>query len=764
MASSGSSSDPYDVNYYWVDNINAIYERLDGTTEFGTDFNFKPGNGNQFKITLGDAGGTDDFEIYDSGPAKVFGVDSNGNVTLSGTADGVDLANHDHTGAGTNGVQLDHTAALTNVGSYTHAEIDSHLPYFHGAILETISIVVTSAAGTITFNLEKESGGDLTLLFSDGLYTFDCTPTATVSLTAGAGDDTPQINYIYILQSNKTLTVSTSGFPATEHAPLATVIVQTAATVATDGALKVHAWTEHLQDANNQGHATDVGAWIRQQHATWFSGVVQTLTITPGAPDTVHFATTSGTALQLHTHAIPAFNTAGGTKVYVVNDSGTPYTTVTDLADLLTDNDGGGMSGKYFNLVLWCSVSEDSGDTQLFLNLPGGSYNKQSDAEQDVSGHTVFGFPTGYKGAAILISRLLLKHSTGGGGTWTSIEEADLRGALPSAAAGTTTQATATVFADTSFQLFDDGDVTALLSFQLSGISTGTTRTVTIPDASGNMAYTSASDGTITADAISAVEGEATLDLLGDVGIAVGKSLAVDTMTEKGVGTGITAEQVLLKDGNVYPGSQSTRYISDNGSYTTVSGRFQVDGSFLYLVRTDGPSYIECQNFQALPAGSQLGRFRFWGKDDGDNDTIYGQLEMTVDDDDDGSEDAHFAFRHINAGGLHVAVYFTSAGEIFADVDGSGGKHISTFDAHDDAQVLQLASRGQEGLDKLVELGIAIQEPEHHGYMMSVQKFSWLLAGGVYQNRARIDAVIDAICDIPGVREKLELKLLREVN
>lgn len=44
---------------------------------------------------------------------------------------------------------------------------------------------------------------------------------------------------------------------------------------------------------------------------------------------------------------------------------------------------------------------------------------------------------------------------------------------------------------DTLFTLQDDGDATKLLAFQLSGITTATTRTVTIPNKSGTMAMTS---------------------------------------------------------------------------------------------------------------------------------------------------------------------------------------------------------------------------------------------------------------------------------
>lgn len=48
-----------------------------------------------------------------------------------------------------------------------------------------------------------------------------------------------------------------------------------------------------------------------------------------------------------------------------------------------------------------------------------------------------------------------------------------------------------TTFSDAAFGLQDDGDATKQIAFQLSGITTGTTRTLTVPDASGTIALTS---------------------------------------------------------------------------------------------------------------------------------------------------------------------------------------------------------------------------------------------------------------------------------
>lgn len=55
------------------------------------------------------------------------------------------------------------------------------------------------------------------------------------------------------------------------------------------------------------------------------------------------------------------------------------------------------------------------------------------------------------------------------------------------------------------------------------------------------------------AEAIAAVEGEATLDLTGDVSIAAGKSLSVDTISEKTGAAGVTIDESLIKDKSIYP-------------------------------------------------------------------------------------------------------------------------------------------------------------------------------------------------------------------
>lgn len=371
---------------------------------------------------------------------------------------------------------------------------------WNGSILETTDVDVTSDGATITLSVQKESGGNLTVVFSDGFDNWVTAPD-TIALTAGS-DTSPQINFVYYLQSNKTLTVSTSAFPSEEHAPIATVFCQSASSLQTDGAYKVHVWTDHVTRTDDQGHVYDINSWIRGQNATWVDGVVQTYTITVngGSADNVIHTSASGNILQLHSHTFPAFS--GTPDVYVVNDNATPFNKVTDLNALLTDATGGSMSGKFFALVIWGVVSEDAADCKLFCNLPGGSYNNSSSLTADVDKFTNYDIPADFKGTGFLISQWNLRHQAANSGTWTSIEEIDLRGQIPSVTAGGGTSPPSE-FIDNVFRILDDGDNTKEIAFQADQITTATTRTITMADQDINLKPTTGSfqgsDATLTA-------------------------------------------------------------------------------------------------------------------------------------------------------------------------------------------------------------------------------------------------------------------------
>ena len=370
----------------------------------------------------------------------------------------------------------------TNVAS-------SLLDFFNGTTLEPFDADVTSNGTTITMDLEKTNTGDITLVFSDGLTVFDCTPKATIALTAGS-DTSPQANYIYILKSTKALTKSTSNWPSAEHVRIGYFIVQSASTTQTYGPLLNQNWNDYQDDSDREGHLGHIIGNLRRRPSLYKSGVAPTISITTnvGTPDTVELDTTAGVVFQIHPHTVAAKDMASADPAFVVNafPLGTEaYTVTTDLADQLSDNTGSSMSGRYFNLVVWMSANKTGEFQPWFVNLPGGSYKKLTDASLDVSGFDVYTIPPAWdteSSAAFLISRFTFKHSAASGGTWTLEETLDLRGQTPTNAAGGGTGLTQVEFADNAFRIFDDGDSTREIAFQASSISGSTTRTITVPD------------------------------------------------------------------------------------------------------------------------------------------------------------------------------------------------------------------------------------------------------------------------------------------
>lgn len=387
-------------------------------------------------------------------------------------------AEHTHAAAGATGGTIAHTV-LTAIGTVTHAQLDQRQALLNGGVLETAAVTVTSDGATVLLNLEQVGTGDLTLYFSTGEFVFDSTPIATVSLTPGS-DTSPTLNYVYVLESTKALTVSTSFWPAAEHVPIATVNVQSAGGVQTDGAYKVHAWTDHLSEMSDNGHISHVNAWIRNQHSRWISGVALTPTVAAGGVFDV--ATTSGVVLQLHDHVMPARDTGAADSIFVVNDPVTAFKKVGSLGAELTDSLGVGMNNRRFNMVVWAVINEATSDCKLMCNLPDASYNSNNPAIADDDKTANYNIPTTFTGTSVLIARLTIRHQTTGD-TFSLLQNEDLRGQIPSTFAGGTA-ATVTEFADNAFKLFDEGDNTKIADFQLSGFTTGNTRTFTLPDVS----------------------------------------------------------------------------------------------------------------------------------------------------------------------------------------------------------------------------------------------------------------------------------------
>ncbi|KKL86795.1 hypothetical protein LCGC14_1941150, partial [marine sediment metagenome] len=365
-----------------------------------------------------------------------------------------------------------------------------------GSFLEQIDFTVSEAGGTVTGSLEKEGGGDLTQFWSDDYDVLDCTgPVCTVDLTPRVGTDTsPAAAFVYILQSAKTTLVANTSFPANsvEHIRVCSLVLQSAATTGTDGALMVRNWNDPAFGITNpRGGDIASSERVRKEHALHNSGVV--LSITGSGTGTVTLDTTAGTVYQFNLQAFPAIDMAGAGDIHLVNLSGSEYSTSVNLvADITTLADSVTALGnnKYFNIVVW-GVQNRTGETShLMCNLPIGQYNTSLAGTTDSSKFAVHTIPSAFRGTGFLIAELTFR-LTGGGSTWTLVQNTDLLGQTPTLVPGGGTTTAVSIFPDSNFEVNDNGDDTKAIHFEASGITTGNTRTWTSPDASGILAYTS---------------------------------------------------------------------------------------------------------------------------------------------------------------------------------------------------------------------------------------------------------------------------------
>ena len=359
--------------------------------------------------------------------------------------------------------------------------------FFDGSILETIDLVITSAAGTITASLQADGGGDLTCRFGNKWYNFDCTPSpATIALTPGT-DTVPVLNTLYLTESGGTVTLNKSltSWPSSgQYCPIGQLDVKSAAQVAVDGCLAQQNMTDHIIGTNNNGHLSHVNEKLRVLGTAYQEGVAPTLSV----GGTSQFSNASGVVYQLHDQVFPALDMGSGDPCFIVNDFTTKYLRSTEfVADIDSDSTGTSL-GKYFTIVIWATASKSgSGNSHLFCNLPSGSYNTSASSIADNAKYTNFSIPSDYRGTGFLIAAYTISET---GGNWSIEATQDLRGEIPSIIAGGGL-AVGQEFQDETFRVQDTADTTKEMEFECDGITTGTIRTLTVQDADGTIAYTS---------------------------------------------------------------------------------------------------------------------------------------------------------------------------------------------------------------------------------------------------------------------------------
>jgi hypothetical protein len=307
--------------------------------------------------------------------------------------------------------------------------------FWNGVLRESFDFRVTSSGTVITGTLTPTNGHpDMTLFFSSGRFILDTDPGATVTLTAGT-DTNPQENFVYILESDPTTIVTSTGdWPATEHAKVALLYLQSAASIVTVGAFRNQNWNDHIQSTvTSQGHLSHIGERIRAIEAEWWAGAETSLT---GTTANVFISNTSGKVYQMHLHDFPAIDMSTGDDIHVVNDPVSAFRTTSNLNDLTVDADGDTLNNRWFSIVVWGVANKTGELSHLMCDLPTGSYTSENNAVNDALGYAVYSVPKPFKGVGFLLARFTMRKTNAVFTFNPSVGYQDLRGFIPNSTAG----------------------------------------------------------------------------------------------------------------------------------------------------------------------------------------------------------------------------------------------------------------------------------------------------------------------------------------
>ncbi len=303
-----------------------------------------------------------------------------------------------------------------------------------GSVIESFNFTTSSNGTVVTGLLENvNSLLDLTLNFRDGTFRLDTTTSPlTIALTPGTDENT-QTNYVYVPIETKVLTISTSGFPLTEHCKIAQCEVQSALTAQSDGGVRRNQnINDHIKKEDNNGHILHIAERLRQFNAEWDNGTEATLT---GTTANGYIQMTGGQVWQMHKQTVPSFSMPSQ-DILIVNDDTTAYRPTDNLDTITEYSDGSNWNNDWSNIVVWGIANKTGEPSFMFCNLPSDGYNSEDNAIADRNNYTDYTIPVKYKGVGFLVARFSIRIS-GGTITYSSATGyQDLRGFVPNISAG----------------------------------------------------------------------------------------------------------------------------------------------------------------------------------------------------------------------------------------------------------------------------------------------------------------------------------------
>lgn len=154
------------------------------------------------QIELGDDAGVNKFSIRDTDPVEVFAVDSNGNVTLAGTVDGIDVG----TDVAVNNLKVSNVTTNLSIGTKTGTTLDVNSSDGTNA---TVPAVTITEAGVMTAaDKVKLDGIEAGAQVSNHLGTFAADPVVPAAGGETYFNSTINSTMVYDLSRTKWLSIA----------------------------------------------------------------------------------------------------------------------------------------------------------------------------------------------------------------------------------------------------------------------------------------------------------------------------------------------------------------------------------------------------------------------------------------------------------------------------------------------------------------------------------------------------------------------------
>jgi hypothetical protein len=368
----------------------------------------------------------------------------------------------------------------------------------NGIILDKQAILDTQKVAGLYFETYNETNDtiDLPFMYQNEIYLLNTTSStgrngrAEVQLTYGSAT-TVQTNYIYIDNSgaNPALAVSTTDFP-TDGVRLAECGVQDSATHATYGFSYFQRFNNSINASTTDGLMNRSVKRQRLDGSKWESNVTPTVSIVTNlsAVDSLKMSVTSGIIWQFNKQTYDAQDG----KRYLWLNSPTGLRWIGHLGEIDSTEAGvdlhGGTNRRYGLNVF---AIQNSGGFEDFLGVtaPTNYYSTDETAISDAANYAVSSVPAAFGKVTVRLARIVVNYSTADNGTLTNLlgsggyqdERGQLLG-IGGGGGGGGGGAATTNFSDAQFTIYNNADATKIIEFDASEITTGNTRTMTMPD------------------------------------------------------------------------------------------------------------------------------------------------------------------------------------------------------------------------------------------------------------------------------------------